>query len=60
MRKHRVPRNGKPYFGHDGADEGFQAHGVMMMGNSDKGSEVFAEMRHVIAAEYGWEREEEK
>jgi hypothetical protein len=52
------------YFGHDGADEGFQAKlvmqadrgcGVAMMANSDNGLPLMDEMLRAVAAEYAWE-----
>ena len=55
---------GAPYFGHDGADEGFQAmllasaekgYGVAMMANSDEGIPLMGEVLDAVATEYGWE-----
>jgi CubicO group peptidase (beta-lactamase class C family) len=51
------------WFGHNGADEGFQAYlrafagpgrGIVMMANSDNGSAVFEFLAHAIARAYGW------
>jgi CubicO group peptidase (beta-lactamase class C family) len=51
-------------FGHNGADEGFQAlavasldrgYGVVVMANSDNGQRIFAQIVRAVAAEYGWE-----
>jgi CubicO group peptidase (beta-lactamase class C family) len=50
-------------FGHNGADEGFQAYalaslddgyGVVIMTNSDNGSKIFDALFDAIAAEYHW------
>ncbi len=50
-------------FGHNGADEGFQAYltafadsgrGVAIMANSDNGSQIFETLAASVAAEYGW------
>ena len=50
-------------FGHNGADEGFQAllvmnsdtgQGAALMANSDNGNPVASEMMRSIAKEYGW------
>jgi CubicO group peptidase (beta-lactamase class C family) len=55
---------GVTYFGHGGADEGFQAEllasattgdGVALMTNSDDGDALMSEMIPSVAAEYGWE-----
>jgi tetratricopeptide (TPR) repeat protein len=55
---------GAMYFGHDGADEGFQAmllasaekgYGVAMMANSDEGIPLMREVLDAVATEYGWE-----
>jgi len=52
------------YFGHDGANQGFQAlglvrlgkgYGAVMMANSEHGFELFGELGRAIAAEYGWD-----
>jgi CubicO group peptidase (beta-lactamase class C family) len=57
-------RGAVTYFGHDGADEGFQAKlvmqadrgcGVAMMANSDNGLPLMDEMLRAVAAEYAWE-----
>lgn len=57
-------QNGATYFGHSGADEGFQAmavarlgkgYGAVVMANSDNGMELFEEVKRAIAAEYGWD-----
>lgn len=56
-------RNGARFFGHGGADEGFQAsamasldggYGVIVMANSDNGSRIFDEVQRTVLAEYGW------
>jgi CubicO group peptidase (beta-lactamase class C family) len=56
-------RNGVKFFGHGGADEGFQAnavvsldggHGVIVMANSDNGFAIFEEIERAVFAEYGW------
>ncbi len=50
-------------FGHNGADEGFQAFllctmeggkGVVVMANSDNGIRLAQEIAYSVAAEYGW------
>ena len=55
---------GVTYFGHNGADEGFQAvliasrdggHGAVVMANSDNGNAIGDEIMRAIATEYGWE-----
>lgn len=55
---------GASYFGHNGADEGFQAiliasrdgrHGAVVMANSDNGNAIGDEIVRAIATEYGWE-----
>ncbi len=55
---------GALYFGHDGADDGFQAlllasaergYGVAMMANSDDGLPLMREVLGAVATEYGWE-----
>ena len=57
-------RNGATYFGHNGADEGFQAmavarfgkgYGAVLMANSDNGGELFEEVKRAIEAEYAWD-----
>jgi CubicO group peptidase (beta-lactamase class C family) len=54
---------GATYFGHDGADEGFQAiltmdrdggRGVAVMVNSDDGIPLADEIARTVALEYGW------
>jgi len=61
-------RSGVPCFGHNGADEGFQAdalatldggNGVVIMANSDNGSRIFPEIERAVFAEYGWGHEDE-
>ena len=56
--------DGPLYFGHNGADEGFQAmlvasrdggYGAAVMVNSDNGAAVAQEILRAIAQEYGWE-----
>jgi hypothetical protein len=56
-------RNGAKFFGHGGADEGFQAnavvsldggYGVIVMANSDNGFAIFDEIERAVFAEYGW------
>jgi len=56
-------RNGSRWFGHGGADDGFQAdvmvsldggHGVVVMTNSDNGSRIFDEIERTVFAAYGW------
>src|SRR5882724_2267476 len=58
-----LPANRPGEFGHDGADEGFQAilamnaetgQGVAIMANSDNGIAVAAEYLRSVAKEYGW------
>lgn len=55
---------GPVYFGHNGADEGFQAmlvasrdggYGAAVMVNSDNGTALAQEILRAIAREYGWE-----
>jgi CubicO group peptidase (beta-lactamase class C family) len=55
-------------FGHNGADDGFQAllvafadsgSGVAIMANSDNGSAIFDRVAASVAAEYGWKSYEE-
>lgn len=61
-------RSGVPCFGHNGADEGFQAdalatldggNGVVIMANSDNGSRIFPAIERTVFAEYGWGHEDE-
>lgn len=56
--------SGPVYFGHNGADEGFQAmlvasrdggYGAAVMVNSDNGVALAQEILRAIAQEYGWE-----
>lgn len=56
-------RNGAMFFGHGGADEGFQAdlvcsldggYGVVVMANSDNGFQIFEDIERAVFAEYGW------
>lgn len=56
--------DGPVYFGHNGADEGFQAmlvasrdggYGAAVMVNSDNGAALAQEILRAIAQEYGWE-----
>jgi CubicO group peptidase (beta-lactamase class C family) len=56
--------SGTTYFGHNGADEGFQAiliagrdggDGAVVMANSDNGNAIGDEIVRAIATEYGWE-----
>jgi CubicO group peptidase (beta-lactamase class C family) len=60
-----IDRNGSGvvYFGHNGADEGFQAdalasldggYGIVIMANSDNGGRIFSEIESAVFAEYGW------
>src|SRR5689334_25285379 len=58
-----LPANRPGEFGHDGADEGFQAmlvmnaetgQGVAIMANSDNGIAVAEEFARSVAKEYGW------
>ena len=58
-----MPKNRPGEFGHDGADEGFQAllvmdwqtgQGAALMANSDAGFVVMGEVLRSIAKEYGW------
>lgn len=57
-------RNGARFYGHNGADMGFQAYatarlgkgyGAILMANSNNGFKIFEEVARAIAAEYGWE-----
>jgi len=54
---------GTVYFGHNGADEGFQAlllasqndgYGIAVMANSDNGSRIAMEILRAVALEYDW------
>jgi tetratricopeptide (TPR) repeat protein len=54
---------GSDRFGHNGADEGFQAYltafanagrGVAIMANSDNGGQLFKRVAAAVANEYGW------
>lgn len=56
--------DGAAYFGHNGADEGFQAllvasrdggYGAVVMANSDNGAALAEEIVRAIAREYAWE-----
>lgn len=56
-------RNGARFFGHGGADAGFQAdaiasldggYGLVVMANSDNGFSIFAEVERTVFAEYAW------
>jgi len=56
--------DGTVYFGHNGADEGFQAlllasfedgNGIAVMANSDNGGAIADEILDAVAVEYGWE-----
>jgi CubicO group peptidase (beta-lactamase class C family) len=56
-------RNGTGFFGHGGADVGFQANaiasleggrGVVIMTNSENGRRIFAEIERTIFAAYQW------
>ncbi|HSC45846.1 MAG TPA: serine hydrolase [Candidatus Acidoferrum sp.] len=58
-----VPKERPGEFGHNGADEGFQAllvmnwetgQGAALMANSDNGILVMNEMMRSVAKEYGW------
>ena len=58
-----LPANRPGEFGHDGADEGFQAElimnvdtgqGIAIMANSDNGIAVASEYVRSVAKEYGW------
>jgi tetratricopeptide (TPR) repeat protein len=61
-----LPANNPGEFGHDGADEGFQAElimnadtgqGVAIMANSDNGILVAREYIRSLAKEYGWKNQ---
>jgi CubicO group peptidase (beta-lactamase class C family) len=61
-------RNGTKLFGHNGADEGFQADatasldggfGVVVMASSENGFQIFGEIERAVFAEYGWPGREE-
>lgn len=55
-------RYGAPFFGHGGADAGFQAlavaslegYGLVVMANSENGFRLFPEIERAVFAEYGW------
>jgi CubicO group peptidase (beta-lactamase class C family) len=56
-------RHGAEFFGHGGADAGFQANaivsmdggrGMVIMANSDNGVRIFPEIERAVFAEYGW------
>lgn len=56
-------RDGVKMFGHNGANEGFQAralasmaggYGVVIMANSDRGTELFPEIERAVFAAHGW------
>ncbi len=56
-------RNGAAMFGHNGADEGFQAdasasldrgYGVVVMANSDNGFQLFPEIERTVFAAMNW------
>jgi CubicO group peptidase (beta-lactamase class C family) len=56
-------RNGARFFGHGGADEGFQAdvvcsldggYGIVVMANSDNGFQIFEDIERAVFTEYGW------
>jgi CubicO group peptidase (beta-lactamase class C family) len=56
-------RHGAEFFGHAGADEGFQANavvsmdggrGIVIMANSNNGFRIFSEIERAVFAEYGW------
>jgi CubicO group peptidase (beta-lactamase class C family) len=56
-------RNGARFFGHGGADEGFQAdvvvslddgYGLVVMASSDNGFQLFPDLERAVFAEYGW------
>lgn len=56
-------RHGAEFFGHGGADEGFQANavvsldggrGIVIMANSNTGFRIFPEIERAVFAEYGW------
>jgi CubicO group peptidase (beta-lactamase class C family) len=59
-----MDEDGALYFGHNGADRGFQAlllasrdggYGVAVMANSDNGGAIAAEILRAVAFEYDWE-----
>lgn len=59
----QIESNGALYFGHNGADEGFQAmlvasrnggHGAAVMANSDHGIALAREILPAIARAFGW------
>ncbi len=56
-------RNGEAMFGHNGADEGFQAYasasldrgfGLVVMANSDNGFQIFPEIERTVFAAMNW------
>jgi hypothetical protein len=56
-------RNGARFFGHGGADEGFQAdvvvslddgYGLVVMASSDNGFQLFPDLERAVFSEYGW------
>ena len=56
-------RHGAEFFGHAGADEGFQANavvsldggrGIVLMANSNNGFRIFPEIERAVFAAYGW------
>lgn len=58
-----MDKNGAAYFGHNGADAGFQANaiasleggrGVVLMANSENGLRVFPEIERTVFAAFGW------
>ena len=64
-----VPKHRPGEFGHNGADEGFQAllvmnadtgQGAAIMANSDNGILVASELLRAIAKEYGWKYVEKR
>lgn len=64
-----VPKDRPGEFGHNGADEGFQAllvmnwqtgQGAALMANSDNGLMVMGELLRSIAKEYAWKSVEKR
>lgn len=58
-----MDRNGTGYFGHNGADAGFQAsatasleggNGIVIMTNSENGHFLFPEIERTVLRVYGW------
>lgn len=54
---------GQPYFGHDGANDGFRCkmvahrtdgYGVVILTNSDRGSDLYPDLVRVIGQREGW------